>query len=198
MPSGIDQILRSRSSGDIPEHWRNRESTSPALFSIPVLPFKLSPYEERWPRLYNEEAPLVVRALGPVVAVEHVGSTSVPGLAGKPTIDIAVGIASLDLTEGAKERMERLGYSYGGDLGQPQHVFRKGDRVPWHFLVHAVEHASPVWNDFLYFRDYLRTHPREAERYAALKASLVAERCDWYHGRNKEAFIRPVLDARPT
>jgi GrpB-like predicted nucleotidyltransferase (UPF0157 family) len=80
----------------------------------------------------------------------------VPGLAGKPTIDIAVGIASLELAEGAKERMERLGYSYGGDLA------------------------------------------REAERYAALKTSLVAERGDWYHGRDEEAFIRPVLDARPT
>jgi GrpB-like predicted nucleotidyltransferase (UPF0157 family) len=163
-----------------------------------VLPLKLSGYGLLWPRLYDEEAPLVAEALAPVVAVEHVGSTSVPGLAGKPTIDIAVGIASLELVEGAKERMERLGYSYGGDLGQPQHVFRKGDRVPWRFLVHAVEHGSPMWIDFLYFRDYLRTHPREAERYAALKASLVAERGDWYHGRDKEAFIRPVLDARPT
>jgi GrpB-like predicted nucleotidyltransferase (UPF0157 family) len=55
-----------------------------------------------------------------------------------------------------------------------------------------------MWNDFLYFCDYLRTHPREAERYAALKAPLVAERGDWYHGSDKEAFIPPVLDARPT
>ena len=177
---------------------RNRERTSPTLFSVLVLPLELSRYDLLWPRLYNEEAPLVAEALAPVVAVEHVGSTSVAGLAGKPTIDIAVGIASLELAEGAKERMERLGYSYGGDLGQPQHIFRKGDRVPWRFLVHAVEHGSPMWIDFLYFRDYLRTHPREAGRYAALKASLVTERGDWYHGRDKEAFIRPVLDARPT
>jgi GrpB-like predicted nucleotidyltransferase (UPF0157 family) len=171
---------------------------SPTLSSILVLPLKLSRYDLHWPRLYNEEAPLVAEALAPVIAVEHVGSTSVPGLAGKPTIDIAVGIASLDLAEGANARMERLGYSDGGDLGQPQHVFRKGDRVPWRFLVHAVEHGSPMWIDFLYFRDYLRTHPRVAERYAALKASLVAESGDWYHGHDKEAFIRPVLDARPT
>jgi GrpB-like predicted nucleotidyltransferase (UPF0157 family) len=176
---------------------QSRAHVPRAIFLL-VLPLKLSRYDLLWPRLYNEEAPLVVRALAPVVAVEHVGSTSVPGLAGKPTIDIAVGIASLELAEGAKARMERLGYSYGGDLGHPQHVFRKGDRVPWHFLVHAVEHGSPMWNDFLYFCDYLRTHPREAERYAALKASLVAERGDWYHGSDKEAFIPPVLDARPT
>jgi GrpB-like predicted nucleotidyltransferase (UPF0157 family) len=54
-----------------------------------VLPLELSRYDLLWPRLYNEEAALVAKALAPVVAVEHVGSTSVPGLAGKPTIDIA-------------------------------------------------------------------------------------------------------------
>ncbi len=62
----------------------------------------------------------------------------------------------------------------------------------------AVEHGGAMWIDFVYFRDYLRSHPREAKRYAAVKASLVAERGDCYHGRDKEAFIRPVLDARPT
>jgi GrpB-like predicted nucleotidyltransferase (UPF0157 family) len=127
-----------------------------------------------------------------------VGSTSVPGLAAKPTIDIAVGVVSLDLPEGAGRRMERLGYDYGGDHGQPQHVFRKGTSVPWRFLVHVVQYGSPMWLDFLRFRDYLRTNPAEADRYARLKASLLADRGEWYSGRDKERFIRPVLDSRPT
>jgi len=94
--------------------------------------------------------------------------------------------------------MERLGYHYGGDHGQPQHVFRKGTSVPWQFLVHVVEHDGPMWIDFLRFRDYLRANPAEAERYARLKASLLAARGGWYSGDDKERFIRPVLDSRRT
>jgi GrpB-like predicted nucleotidyltransferase (UPF0157 family) len=155
----------------------------------------LSAYDPRWPRLYEAEIARVTEALAPVVAAEHVGSTSVPGLAAKPTIDIAVGVASVDLPDGARTRMERLGYDYGGDHGQPQHVFRKGKSVPWRFLVHVVQYEGPMWLDFLRFRDYLRANPAEAERYARLKASLLADGGGWYSGRDKERFIRPVLDS---
>jgi GrpB-like predicted nucleotidyltransferase (UPF0157 family) len=159
---------------------------------------ELSGYDPRWPRLYEAEIARVTEALAPVIAGEHVGSTSVPGLAAKPTIDIAVAVVSLDLPEGARRRMERLGYHYGGDHGQPQHVFRKGTRVPWRFLVHVVQHGGPMWLDFLRFRDYLRANPAEADRYARLKASLLADRSKWYSGRDKERFIRPVLDSHRT
>jgi GrpB-like predicted nucleotidyltransferase (UPF0157 family) len=159
---------------------------------------ELSVYDARWPRLYEAEIARVTQALAPVVAAEHVGSTAVPGLAAKPTIDIAVGVMSLDLPEGARTRMGRLGYDHAGDHGHPQHVFRKGASVPWRFLVHVVQHGGPMWLDFLRFRDYLRANPHEAERYARLKASLLAERGGWYTGRDKERFIRPVLDSHRT
>ncbi len=156
---------------------------------------ELTGYDPRWPRLYEAEIARVTEALAPIVAAEHVGSTSVPGLAAKPTVDIAVGVVSLDLPDGARARMERLGYDYGDDHGQPQHVFRKGISVPWEFLVHVVEHGGPMWLDYIRFRDYLRANPDEAERYATLKASLLADRGGWYSGRDKEPFIRPVLDS---
>ena len=91
--------------------------------------------------------------------------------------------------------MERLGYHYGGDHGQPQHLFRKGPSVPWRFLVHVVQYDGPMWRDFLRFRDYLRANPAEAERYARLKASLLVDGGTWYSGRDKVHFIRPVLDS---
>lgn len=137
-------------------------------------------------------------ALAPLVAAEHVGSTSVPGLAGKPTIDIAVGVPTLDLPKSVWPRMEKLGYHYGGTHGRPQHVFRKGDSVPWRFLVHVVEHGGSMWLDFIHFRDYLRANPREARRYEELKAALLADRRAWYSGRDKDPFIRPILDGRRT
>jgi GrpB-like predicted nucleotidyltransferase (UPF0157 family) len=64
--------------------------------------------------------------------------------------------------------------------------------------VHVFQHGGPMWLDFLHFRDYLRANPAEAERYARLKASLLADRGEWYSGRDKERFIRPVLDSRRT
>ena len=154
---------------------------------------ELSPYDPDWPRLYEGEVAHLVEALAPVIAAEHVGSTSVPSLAAKPTVDIAVGVASLDLPPGAWAELERLGYHYGGNHGKPQHVFRKGECVPWRFLVHVIEHDGRMWQDFLGFRDYLRANPAEAERYARLKASLLVERSGWYSGRHKEPFIRSAL-----
>jgi GrpB-like predicted nucleotidyltransferase (UPF0157 family) len=91
--------------------------------------------------------------------------------------------------------MEQLGYHYGGDHGLPQHVFRKGECVPWHFLVHVVEHGGSMWRDFLTFRDHLRGNPIAAARYEELKRTLLIQRGEWYSGRDKEPFIRPILDA---
>lgn len=155
----------------------------------------LSAYDARWPDLYEREVVGVTAALAPVISADHVGSTSVPGLAAKPTIDVAVGVASLALPRTAWREMERLGYHYGGDQGRPQHVFRKGEVVPWRFLVHVVEHGEAMWRDFLRFRDYLRANPAEAARYESLKASLLVGRGGWYSGLDKEPFIRPILDA---
>jgi GrpB-like predicted nucleotidyltransferase (UPF0157 family) len=154
---------------------------------------RLARYDPRWPHLYRQEVVGVAAALAPVVAAEHVGSTSVPGLAAKPTIDIAVGVEALGLPSTAWSLMGVLGYQYGGNHGLPQHVFRKGESGPWRFLVHVVEHKGAMWRDYLRFRDYLRANPEAAARYAELKEALLAERGDWYSGRDKEPFIRTIL-----
>ena len=156
----------------------------------------LAPYDPAWPRRFADEAHRLGTALAPVVAIEHVGSTSVPGLAAKPTVDIAAGVTSLDLTAGTRERMASLGYHYGGTHGLPQHVFRKGAAVPWEVLVHVVEHGGSMWRDFLAFRDHLRSHPAEARRYEDLKATLLVGRRGWYSGRDKERFVAEILADR--
>ena len=154
---------------------------------------ELVPYDPAWPIRFAVEAARLEEALAPVVGIEHVGSTSIPGLAAKPTIDIAVGLANLELGALRAKRIEALGYSYGGDHGLPQHVFRKGAAVPWDYLVHVVEHEGQMWRDYLRFRDHLRSHPEDAERYATLKASLLVGRGGWYRGVDKEPFIAPTL-----
>ena len=156
---------------------------------------RLSPYDRDAPRRYEVEAKRVAAAIAGSVAVEHVGSTAVPGLAGKPTIDIAVGVETLALKQEDFARIVALGYSYGGTHHRPQHVFRKGESVPWAYLVHAVEYDGAMWHDFLRFRDHLLAHPQEARAYVALKASLLRDRDGWYSGRDKAPFIEPILGA---
>jgi GrpB-like predicted nucleotidyltransferase (UPF0157 family) len=155
----------------------------------------LSPYDPQAPRRFAAEAKLIAAQLPRARAIEHVGSTAVPDLAGKPTIDIAVGVQSPVLDPADFHRMETLGYAYGGDHGLPQHVFRKGAQVPWEFLVHVVEYDGEMWRNFLRFRDHLRSHPGDARAYAALKEGLLARRGSWYSGRDKETFIAPILTA---
>lgn len=154
---------------------------------------RLAPYDPDWPHRYSVEVPHVIEALGTAIAAEHVGSTAVPGLTAKPTIDIAVGVPTLVLSPEAMNRMLALGYSYGGTHDKPQHVFRRGDEVPWQFLIHVVEHEGQMWCDFLRFRDHLRSHPEDAERYAVLKSSLLVGRDSWYRGDDKKSFIAPIL-----
>jgi GrpB-like predicted nucleotidyltransferase (UPF0157 family) len=156
---------------------------------------RLAAYDPAWPRRFEEEAPRIAAALAPVVAVEHVGSTAVPGLAAKPTIDVAVARTDIDLDTELHERMKALGYHYGGTHDRPQHVFRKGSVVPWEFLVHVVVFEGPMWQDYIRFRDHLRAYPDVADRYEALKASLLVGRCGWYSGADKAPFIGPILSS---
>jgi NAD-dependent deacetylase len=154
-------------------------------------------YNPVWPTEFQSEAEAVSRALGPlVVAIEHIGSTSVPGLAGKPVIDLLVGSSSLDLAAGQIEAMESLGYAFRGELGLEGRLFffQKGAETSSHH-VHAVLHGEEQWHRHLAFREYLRANPDEATRYAAAKRRLAAEASyDWYeYVERKDAFVSEVF-----
>lgn len=154
---------------------------------------RLAEYDAAYPGRFAHEARQIRDALaGVVVEIEHVGSTAVTGLAGKSTIDIAVGARSLPLDDDAVAAMVALGYHDAGHNGLPQRLFRKGSEVPWEYLVHVVEHGSLLWCDFLAFRDHLRAHPEDARAYTELKRALLEERGDWYRGADKARFIARV------
>ncbi len=129
-------------------------------------------WDPAWPARAAEEAGLVRVALG-AVAVEHIGSTAVPGLVAKPVLDLLAGLRPLDIAPGVPA-MEALGYEYLGEYGIPgREFFRKGGDERTHH-VHAVELGGPLCEGHLAFRDYLRARPDEAERYAAAKRELAA------------------------
>jgi len=146
-------------------------------------------YDPGWPEMYRAEAERVRSILpaGLVSAIEHFGSTAIPGLAAKPIIDILVAVRSVpEAREVAVSRMESLGYTFWADNPKRDRLFFvKGlpPRAPHRtHHVHMTEPGSEMWGRLL-FRDYLRMHPEEAARYGALKFELMERYRD-----NREAY----------
>ena len=118
-------------------------------------------------------------AVLPHAAIHHVGSTSVPGLISKPTIDVMVCVDSGARSQDVVAALTSAGYEYRprSFAGSPGgHLFfrvRKGARRQEH--VHVVDGGSGLARDYLAFRDSLRAHPAEADAYAAAKLRLLQE-----------------------
>lgn len=132
-------------------------------------------YNTNWSKQYEQEKQQILLALGDtVINIQHIGSTSVPGLAAKPVIDIILGVKQIPPLLEQVSSLEAIGYSYYGELGIPgRHYFRKG--MPRTHQIHAVLVNSEFWERHILFRDFLRKHPKAAQRYAALKRKLTQE-----------------------
>jgi GrpB-like predicted nucleotidyltransferase (UPF0157 family) len=157
-------------------------------------------HQERWHEAFAEERQVLDEHLGAIaVDIQHVGSTSVPGLNAKPVIDIAVALASpADLDE-CRERLGGLGYLDRGDRGANGgylFVKERGPNVRTHHL-HVVTIDDPQWGNYLRFRDMLRADDELMASYAALKQELQArlpeDRERYTIG--KASFIRHVLQS---
>jgi len=115
-----------------------------------------------------------------IVAIEHVGSTAVPGLGAKPIIDIMVGVRRLSKAQDCIGPLETIGYEYVPEyeVSIPERrYFRRGSsNMPnKHFHLHMVEYNGDFWKRHLLFRDYLRAHPHAARKYHKLKKELAAK-----------------------
>jgi GrpB-like predicted nucleotidyltransferase (UPF0157 family) len=135
-------------------------------------------YDPAWPFRFEEERARILEALGAsVLSIEHVGSTSVPGLAAKPIIDLLVGVRRLGEARAiGVHRMQALGYTHlpQYEVWLPQELlFRKGPPGPWTHHAHVMEASNPRREEYILFRDYLRQHPLVAEDYANLKKALA-------------------------
>ena len=106
-------------------------------------------------------------------AIEHVGSTAVPGLAAKPIIDLTVVVPTHAEVAAAIERLSTLGYVHRGSLGiDGREAFDADARLPRHHLYLCARDSVALANH-LTVRDYLRRHPETADEYGALKKRLA-------------------------
>ena len=138
---------------------------------------ELTPYSPMWPVTFDIEKGRLTEIFGAdAVIIEHVGSTAVPGLGGKPIIDILVGAPSVELVDRYIPALVESGYRHVEEFQRafPQRRFLvKTHGMPGHFNLNAVKYDTPFWRDLIAFRDILRADPGIAERYWRLKGLLA-------------------------
>ena len=157
----------------------------------------LSPYQEVWARLFEEEKKRLEVIGAGVLDVQHIGSTAVPGIKAKPILDIGVAVANFEEAFTLVPPIERLGYTYRGENGIPRrHYFVKGPPNKRTHHIHMFEEANEEWAKHLLFRDYLRMHPETVTAYQALKEDLAKRypRDREAYTNGKHEFIQKVLE----
>jgi GrpB-like predicted nucleotidyltransferase (UPF0157 family) len=156
--------------------------------------------DPRWQLVFDRLAADIRSALASLDAiVEHVGSTSVPGLAAKPIIDIAIGLPGpiaidrvIALLEPAGCIYRRDERAHGGQLFVIDEDGQPGRRIAF---LHVVAVDDPQWSRYLAFRDLLRADPRARAEYQQLKRQLAAEFANDRVGYTsaKATFIESLL-----
>lgn len=150
-------------------------------------------HDPSWPTNFQLERDRITACLGEVaITIDHIGSTSVPGLKAKPVIDIMVSVRKLDL-DPVTEPLSSLGYVHVPIDDGDRLFFRKGSPRTHH--LHVVLEGSEAYWRHIRFRDRLRAHPEEAKEYAQLKEALAlryrTDRDAYLDG--KDLLIKEIL-----
>jgi len=157
---------------------------------------RVVPHEPAWKEAFEAEAAALRSVLGDeAVAIHHIGSTSVPNLHAKPTVDVLVEAREIGNLDDLETELDEGGYEAWGEYGIPGRRFFTRDRGPERLCnVHVFEAGSPGVERHLAFRDYLTRHPETARAYGDLKGDLAerfpADMEAYMNG--KDAFVKKV------
>lgn len=157
---------------------------------------KLVPHNEAWRELFLAESKLLQEKLGVKSEnIQHVGSTSIPGILAKPIIDIAIVVDSLDIAEQWVPALAEIGYWYKGlqpDMPD-RRFFAKGPEEKRTIYLHIVNKKE--FTKLIKFRDILRSDQKLAQEYSDLKENLAAAHSDnrANYSNLKNNFIQNVL-----
>ncbi len=154
---------------------------------------RLADYDPAWPGLFEREAARIRAALGDrVLRLEHIGSTSVPGLAAKPVIDILLIVADPADEDAYVAPLEQAGYRLTiREPGWHQHRLLKGPDTDINLHVHPPD--SPEIDRNLRFRDHLRADPADRALYERTKRDLAAQ--DWTYTQQYADAKSDVVEA---
>lgn len=138
---------------------------------------KLSLHNPRWKRLFSDEAHLIYDQLRlEDLRLYHCGSSSIPGIAAKPILDIVGSVASLAEFDERKSRLEEIGYECKGEygiVGRRYSVLYDAAKETSFVHLHLFARDNPALENHLLFRDYLRALPEKARGYESMKILLA-------------------------
>ncbi|HEY6418175.1 MAG TPA: GrpB family protein [Candidatus Binataceae bacterium] len=151
-------------------------------------------YDSRWPQMFEAEKARLMAATGDLfVELEHVGSSAVPGLAGKPVMDMLAAVRNLGAVEAHVPALANLGYVKIPFLAGRLFFLKRGGID--NYNIHIVPRESFQTDSQLLLRNYLRSHPEVAAEYARLKCEIVG-RIEHYsqYSPAKSEFIQSMVD----
>jgi GrpB-like predicted nucleotidyltransferase (UPF0157 family) len=139
-------------------------------------------YDPNWSHEFQLAADSIRAIFGSdAIGIEHIGSTAVPGMDGKPCIDILVLVDDMSVVDMHRAPMEAAGYEYAGDFVMPGAIlFRKMNGELLLSNIHVFQREHPHVREMLQLRDYLRDNPGEVKAYSELKKELYAKYKDDY------------------
>ncbi len=143
-------------------------------------------YNPKWPELFLQESNILRQTLALAKSsIEHVGSTSIPGMIAKPILDIAVLVDDLEIAEQWKDKLKSIGYWYKEFEPEipDRRFFAKGPRSKRTVYLHVVN--SKEFDSLLKFRDSLRSSSALAKQYAELKTKQAKT-----HSNNREEYTK--------
>ncbi|MFK7603758.1 GrpB family protein [Deinococcus sp. SM5_A1] len=157
----------------------------------------VQPHDPQWAQRAATELDILRRTTGPAIsAAEHFGSTAVPGLVAKPTIDLTLATALWPWPEELDGKLQSIGFHFYKAPNPRWRVYLKawnGRRRGFH--LHIVEEGSAHWQEHLLFRDHLRQHPADAAAYGQLKLELAATHPDRLgeYQAGKAQLVREIM-----
>jgi GrpB-like predicted nucleotidyltransferase (UPF0157 family) len=161
----------------------------------------LRPYDDAWVSCFQaERATLMDNSGGLITVVEHVGSTSIPGLDAKPVIDLQAALPNLHTARRLIPRLVELGYTFMPERVYDNRIFlpKGSEECRTHYLS-LIEADTDEWRVRLRFRDALRESPALRQEYQDLKRGLAARNAGdrTAYTAAKTDFVRRVLAGYP-
>lgn len=139
--------------------------------------YEIMPYDPKWSEQFADQAKILKSIFADeAISIEHIGSTAVPGLAGKPTIDVLVVVDDVSVADRVKEKMETAGYyALGEYVTKGARLFVKEADNTRYCNIHVFQKDHPHVREMLELRDYFRAHPDVVSEYCKIKTDLVAK-----------------------
>lgn len=155
--------------------------------------YRISEYDPEWPNKFAALKKQISEIFGSkALAIEHVGSTSVPGMKAKPIIDVLVLVEDTEALENEKQQISTLGYEIRENIIEPNSLIfvkKEGDEKIEN--IHVLKEGSAKADQFLTMKEYYVTHPERVKMYKDLKEDLYKKYPNDYLGyrAGKTAFL---------